>query len=113
MGKTTNNVVQTKSFAFACSILDFHLILKEAKHFEIASQLIRSGTSVGANIREAQRAESKADFRHKLRIALKEADETKYWLELINEKLIDVDAKLMNDIEEIIRLLVAIINSAN
>ncbi len=73
---------------------------------------MRSGTSVGANSREAQRAESKADFRHKLRIALKEADETRYWLELINEKLVDVDEELLKQNDEIIRILVSIINSS-
>jgi four helix bundle protein len=107
------NIILAKSFSFACDIIDFHEILKGGKHFEIASQVIRSGTSIGANIREAQRAESKADFRHKLRIALKEADETKYWLELIDQKLIDVDENLKNAVEEIIKLLVAIINSSN
>ena len=74
--------------------------------------MVRSGTSVGANSREAQRAESKADFRHKLRIALKEADETRYWLELINEKLVDVDEELLKQNDEIIRILVSIINSS-
>ena len=106
------NILLEKTFAFACSILDFHSVLKEKRHYEIASQLVRSGTSVGANSREAQRAESKADFRHKLRIALKEADETRYWLELINEKLVDVDEELLKQNDEIIRILVSIINSS-
>lgn len=106
------NVIVTKSFDFACQIIDFHKVLKENKHFEIGSQLIRSGTSIGDNVREAQRAESKNDFVHKLRIALKEADETRYWLDLINEKLLTVDEELIKKNEEMIRLLVSIINSS-
>ena len=86
--------------------------LKEQKHFEISSQLIRSGTSVGANIKESQRAESPADFRHKLKIALKEADETKYWLELIDSEIITVEKTLFELNEELIKLLVAIINKS-
>lgn len=109
MGKP--NPVLDKSFDFACKILDLHTKLIELKHFQIASQVVRSGTSIGANVRESQRAESSVDFRHKLRIALKEADETKYWLELINVKINEVDKELFENLEEIIKLLVTIINN--
>ena len=103
------NVVLTKSFEFSKLIIRFCLSLKEKKHFEIGGQLLRSGTSIGANIREAQRAESSADFRHKLQIALKEADESKYWLELIDSEIVKVNKELIDLNDELIRLLVAII----
>ena len=90
-----NSIVQDKSFLFAQLIIRFCLNLKDQKHYELSSQLIRSGTSVGANIREAQRAESKKDFKHKLKIALKEADETKYWLELIHYEIATVDKTII------------------
>jgi four helix bundle protein len=106
-----NSVVQDKSFLFAQLIIRFCLNLKDQKHYELSSQLIRSGTSVGANIREAQRAESKKDFKHKLRIALKEADETKYWLELIHSEVTTVDKALFELNEEIVKLLVAIVKN--
>lgn len=107
------NVILDKSFEFSKLIIRFCLSLKEQKHFELSSQLIRSGTSIGANIREAQRAESSADFRHKLRIALKEADETKYWLELIHSEVNNVDQFMFDLNEELIKLLVSIINSSS
>lgn len=105
------NALLDKSFEFSLKIVDFVQEIKELKHFELASQLVRSGTSVGANIVEAQRAESKKDFIHKLRISLKEADETKYWLRIIDLKVKKVDKELLNENEELIRLLVSIINS--
>ncbi len=107
------NIIVNKSFEFSKLIIRFCLNLKEQKHFEISSQLIRSGTSIGANIQESQRAESSADFRHKLKIALKEADETKYWLSLIDAEIQVVDKKLFDLNEELIKLLVAIINSSS
>lgn len=106
-----NSVVQDKSFLFAQLIIRFCLNLKDQKHYELSGQLIRSGTSVGANVREAQRAESKKDFKHKLRIALKEADETKYWLELIHSEITTVDKAIFELNEEIVKLLVAIIKN--
>lgn len=106
------NVLLEKSFEFSLSIVDFVEEMKALKHFELASQLVRSGTSVGANIVEAQRAESKRDFIHKLRISLKEADETKYWLRIIDLKIKKVDTDLFKENEELIKLLVAIINKS-
>jgi four helix bundle protein len=86
--------------------------LVELKQYQVANQIVRSGTSIGANVTEAQRAVSKADFINKLGIALKEADETKYWLGLINKKLVKIDVKMNNEVEEIISILVSIINSS-
>jgi four helix bundle protein len=106
------NLILDKTFDFSCAILDLNDLLIEIKHFQLARQVIRSGTSVGANVTEAQRAVSIADFINKLGIALKEADETKYWLRLIDKKLFKVDLFLKKEVEEIISLLVAIINSS-
>ena len=106
------NVLVSKSFDFALDILDFYIELKKSNHYELASQIVRSGTSVGANIREEQRAVSKKDFIYKLGIALKEADEIEYWFQIINEKIVKVDKSLFKKIDELIRLLVSIINSS-
>ncbi|MBK7094221.1 MAG: four helix bundle protein [Saprospiraceae bacterium] len=74
------NVIVEKSFGFALRIIEFTELLESQRKYVIANQLLKSGTSIGANIREAQNAESKADFIHKMKIAGKEADETEYWL---------------------------------
>jgi len=79
------NEILDLSFEFALNIIDFVEELESKKKFVIANQLLKSGTSIGANIFEAQSAESKADFIHKLKISDKEAKETQYWL-LLCEK---------------------------
>ncbi len=80
------NIFITKSFSFAIKIVNANKILVESKReYVLSKQLLRSGTAVGALIREAQNVESKADFIHKLGIAQKECDETLYWLELLKE----------------------------
>ena len=81
-----SNNIKEKSFDFAVRIVNLYKYLsKEKKEFILCKQVLRSGTSIGANIREAQSAESKLDFIHKMGIAQKEADETNYWLELLFE----------------------------
>lgn len=86
MESKKENILRTKSFAFAVRIVKLYKYLSEKKkEFVLSKQILRSGTSVGANIREANNGESKADFIHKLSIALKEIDETIYWLELLRE----------------------------
>ena len=77
--------IKERSFRFAVEIVKYCIDLKLLKHFEIANQLIKSGTSIGANIREANNGFSKKDFVFKMSIAQKETDETIYWLEIINE----------------------------
>lgn len=78
------NVVTEKSMTFAIRIVNFYKFLcLEQKEFVLSKQILRSGTSVGANIRESEQAQSRADFVNKLNIALKEANETEYWLELL------------------------------
>jgi len=74
------NVIVEKSFQFALRIIEFCELLEEQKKYVISRQLLKSGTSIGANIREGQGAESRADFIHKMKIAIKEAEETEYWL---------------------------------
>jgi len=107
-----NNAIVDKSFYFGCDIVNFCKILKEQKHFEIASQLLKSGTSIGANTRESQRGVSTKDFKNKLAIALKEADETSYWLDIIETTTMEIPNNLKAKCEELIRLLVTIIKNS-
>lgn len=80
------SIIKDKSFAFAVRIVKLYKLLSETKReFVMSKQLLRSGTAIGALVREAQNAESKADFIHKLGMAQKECDETIYWLELLKE----------------------------
>lgn len=80
------NPLKVKSFQFALKIVKLYTFLSEQKReYVLSKQLLRSGTSIGANIREAQNAQSKADFIHKFSISQKECDETLYWLELLNQ----------------------------
>ncbi len=83
--KYKNNLILLKSFEFAKKVVQYTEKLEEDRKYVIANQLLKSGTSIGANIKEAQNAESKADFIHKMKIAMKEADETEFWLFLCNE----------------------------
>jgi len=83
MNEKKPNIVKDKSFSFALRIVKLYKYLNEQREFVLSKQLLRSGTSVGANIREAEHAQSKKDFIHKFAIAQKEANETEYWLELL------------------------------
>lgn len=85
MRNDKENEIVKVSFEFALMIISFCEILEEQRKYIIARQLLKSGTSIGANIREAQNAESKADFIHKMKIAAKETDETEYWLHLCKQ----------------------------
>ena len=106
------NAIKEKSKAFALQIIRLHQILINEKHeFVLSKQILRSGTSIGANVREAQRGQSKPDFYAKMNIALKEADETAYWLELLFESdFIDnqIFESAYSNCEEIIKLLTSI-----
>ncbi len=79
------SILKTKSFSFAIDSINLYKKLKERQEYAISKQLLRSGTSVGANIREANNAQSAADFIHKLYISQKECDESIYWMELLKE----------------------------
>ena len=107
-----DNVVKDKSLEFAVRIVNLYkFLVNEQKEFVMSKQILRSGTSIGANIREAEQAQSRADFINKLNIALKEANETEYWLELLHESEY-IEEKTFNsiyaDCQELIKLLVAI-----
>ena len=110
-----NNPVLEKSKAFAIRVIRLYKYLCETEsEYVLSKQLLRSGTSIGANVREANRAQSKADFVSKMNIALKEADETAYWLELLNETDYIDDTQfssMYSDCEELVRLLNAIVSS--
>jgi four helix bundle protein len=106
------NPIITLSFEFALSIIEYAELLEASKKFVIARQIIRSGTSIGANIREAQNAESKADFVHKMKIAAKEADETEYWLLLCKHSTnYPFDEKLIAQLQSVMNVLNKIISS--
>ncbi|ETN93821.1 four helix bundle protein [Zhouia amylolytica] len=110
------NVIKEKSFAYAVEIVYIYKWLLEEKNEQIMSkQLLRSGTSVRANVREAEQAQSRPDFISKLSIALKEANESEYWIELLKEtNYLDKDNynRIKPKIEEVLKLLISIIKSA-
>ena len=112
----TESVIFTKSKAFALRIVRLYKYLRERKESVIAKQMLRSGTSVGANIAESRYAQSKSDFASKLQIALKEAAETEYWLELLRDgELVDPSSAfdtLLADCTELIKLLTASVKTA-
>src|ERR1035437_10678716 len=83
MRNDKDNIILNQSLEFALEIIKYCELLDEHKKYIISKQLLRSGTSIGANIREAQNAQSKADFIHKLSISQKECDESLYWMELL------------------------------
>jgi four helix bundle protein len=107
-----HNLILNLSFSFALKIIEFSELLESKRKFVVANQLLKSGCSVGANTREAQNAESKLDFIHKLKIAIKEAEETEYWLLLckFSESYPESD-DLLNDIKGIIKILGKIIST--
>lgn len=106
------NTIENKSFDFAVRVVNLYKYLcNEKKEFIISKQLLRSGTSIGANVSEGEKAQSKADFYTKMTIALKEANETDYWLRLMyaTEYLTEQEFEsLSKDNKEIISILVAI-----
>ena len=112
MNEGKDNIVVHKSYAFALQIIQLYKSLVEKKEYVLSKQIVRSGTSLDANIHEAIASESKKDFIHKLGIALKEARETSYWLNLLKDsKYISNDEfnKLNNSCYEIIKILNSII----
>jgi four helix bundle protein len=110
-----NNPLLEKSMSFAIQFVSVYKALsREQAEYVMSKQILRCGTSIGANIREAQHAESKNDFIHKLNISLKEANETDYWLELLVRTCYlseSTFSPLKNDLNELKRLLVSSINT--
>ena len=107
------NVIQEKSFDFVLSIISLYSILIKQNEYVISKQLLRSGTSISANIEEAIAGQSKRDFLTKMSIATKEARETKYWLRLLDKsQIVNQDyRKHLKDIEEVLNILTAIVKT--
>ena len=112
-----DNVIEIKSKAFALRVIKLYQWLVDTKHeFVLSKQVLRSGTSIGANVKEGVRAQSTPDFIAKLSIALKEAEETEYWLELLHESgYIDDNsfASIINENVEIIKILTRIVKNSD
>jgi len=110
------NVVKEKSFAFALRVVKLAKYLQEQKReFVLSKQVLRSGTAIGALVREAEHAQSKADFISKMSIALKEANETDYWLALLHQSdyfTSESYGSIQPDVQELIKLLVSIVKSS-
>jgi four helix bundle protein len=111
-----DNIIENKSFQFAIRIVRLYKFLcEEKKEYILSKQLLRAGTSIGANVTESQQAQSKPDFVSKISIALKEASETKYWIKLLGatEYLSENQTKsILDDCVEIEKILVTILKSA-
>ena len=109
------NLIERKSYDFALRIIKVYKFLIKENEFLLSKQILRSGTSIGANVVEAQEAISKKDFRNKMSIVLKEAVETRYWLNLLkdSEYLTEIQIKyLVKDLNEIIKILSKIVKNA-
>jgi len=110
-----NNVVKDKSYAFALRVIKAYKFLSDEKReFVLSKQMLRSGTAIGALVREAEHAQSKADFISKMNIALKEANETEYWLMLLKDSDFIDDKSFISihqDCAEVIKLLISIVRT--
>jgi four helix bundle protein len=108
-----DNQIVKMTFQYALKIIEFSEILREQKRFSFSDQVLSSGCSIGANVKEAQGAESKKDFIHKMKIAIKEAEESEYWLELCDlAQNHPKPGKLLSDIESILKVLNKIISTS-
>jgi len=112
----SGNVVKEKSFNFAVRVVNLSkYLIDQKREFVLSKQILRAGTAIGALVRESEHAESKADFIHKLSIALKEANETDYWLDLLHTTNYLEDKQhqsLKTDLIELLKLLTAIIKTS-
>jgi four helix bundle protein len=108
-----DNVIVRLTFQFVLDLIAFTEVLEAKRQYNLANQLFRSGTSIGANVREAQGCESRMDFIHKMKIAYKEAEETKYWLDLSAQSPdYLLPGKLLDDIVSMLKVLGKIISSS-
>ena len=107
------SIIQKKSFSFALEIIQLYSQLQERREYVISKQLLRSGTSIGANIEEASAGQSKKDFLSKMSIASKEARETRYWLRLLQvSQVVNIDVTVhLTHVDEIIRILTSIVKT--
>ena len=108
------NIIKDKSFKFSLQIIQLYKELQSNKEYVLSKQLLRSGTSIGANVSESEAAITKKDFIHKLSISSKEARESLYWLELLEQsRLVDLDYSIyIKDVKELIRILTSIIKTS-
>jgi len=110
------SVVRDKSYLFALRIIKaFKYLSQEQREFVLSKQVLRSGTSIGAMVKEAEHAQSRSDFVHKMNIALKEANETEYWLSLLKDsQYIDENSynSIQQDCSELIKLLASIVKTS-
>jgi four helix bundle protein len=109
----SESIVREKSFAFALQIISLYKQLQAEKEFVLSKQMLRSGTSIGANIEEALAGQSRRDFLAKMSIASKEARETRYWLVLLHRsKLTKLDLKpAISEVESLMRILTSIVKT--
>lgn len=109
------NLIVDKSFEYAILIIDLYkYLVNEKKEFVLSKQLLRSGTSVGANVREASVSQTKKEFVAKMNISLKEIHETEYWLQLLSRSgYLSNQQTLLKETEELIRILTSIIKTSN
>ncbi len=114
MRNDKENLIVDLTLAFSIEIIKFSEDIRILHRYEMASQIFRSGTSIGANVREAQNAESKKDFIHKFKVAAKEADELEYWLLLCKKSDFypNPNKKLVEDLQSIIKVISKIIASS-
>lgn len=113
MRNDKENVIVTKTLQFSLQIITFCELLEEKRKYVISNQLLKSATSIGANVREAQNAESKADFIHKMKVAAKEADETEYWLVLCQHATNYPNCEmLLDEVNQIMKILAKIIGTS-
>ena len=116
MESTSDNIILDKSYLFAVRMVKLFRYLKtEHKEFVLSKQVLRSGTAIGALVRESEFAQSKADFVHKMSIALKEANETDYWIDLLYDTNFitkNMYNDIKKDIKELIKLLVSIVKTS-
>lgn len=109
------NVIAIKSYAFAIKIINLYkFLIQEKKEFVLSKQLLRSGTAIGALIKEAEHAQSKADFLNKMNMSLKEANETEYWLMLLKDTSYISEKEFIsiaNDASEILKVLISIVKT--
>ena len=109
----TGNRIVNLTFGFSLKTIEYVELLEEKRKFVIANQLLKSGTSIGANIREAQYCESKADFIHKFKMAAKESEEIEYWLLLCKySNSYPFEENLLEEVKEIQRIINSIINTS-
>ena len=116
MNGISENVIEKKSYAFSINVVNAYKKLESRSEYVLSKQLLRSGTSIGANVMEGLRAQSRKDFISKMNIALKEANESEYWIRLLMDTGYlsrQEDKLLLNECKEVCRILSSIVRTAN